>query len=70
MTNVGEVSTGVFDGIGSYLTLVLGIILAFYIIDRIISMISFRKDRSIEHADEQIRRSERLTKETDELIKK
>lgn len=68
MSNIGEVSGGVFDSVGSYITLILGIILAFYIIERLISMLYFR-DSSMNYADQQIARSNRAIRENERLTK-
>lgn len=38
MSNIGEVSTGVFDNITPYLWIAIGIPLAFYIAKRVIGM--------------------------------
>jgi len=62
-SNLGAVSQATFNDIWPYLLIVIGIPLAFFIIEMLIDLIPHKQDHAIARADAAIAEFERLHKE-------
>lgn len=66
VNGLSTVSSSLFNDVLPYLTLVIGIILAFYVIERLIDVLWFKKENeTMARADRAIAEFERLDKLTD-----